>query len=72
MILCGSGSVSIKIFSLKMMMVGSYFVLCGVKQEPSRGGINPSIGIANSVGHLTGTVVMHDSNNNGQDASTVQ
>ena len=54
------------------MLIVVEFVLCGVKQEPSRGGTNPSIGIANSVGHLTGTVVMHDSNNNGQDASTVQ
>ena len=60
------------LFFLTMMVVGLELVLCGVKQEPSRGGINPSIGIANSVGHLTGTVVMHDSNNNGQDASTVQ
>ena len=65
MILCGSGSVSIKIFSLKMMMVGSYFVLCGVKQEPGRGRINPAIGIKCFVGSLTKTVVMHDANING-------
>ena len=47
-------------------------VLSGTKQEPGFCGINPAIGIINSVGHLTGTVVRYDSNNNGRDASAVQ
>ena len=48
------------------------FVLCGVNQEPGCGGINPDIGITSSVGSLTGIVLMHDANNNGQDISAVQ
>ena len=43
--------------------------LCGVKQEPGRGGRNRSICITNSVGCLTGTIVRHNANNNGRDAS---
>ena len=47
-------------------------VLRGVKQESGCGGINPSIGITNSVEGLSRTVVRNDVNNNVQDASNLQ
>ena len=54
------------------MVLGLDLVISGVKQEPGRGVISTSIGITNSVGHLTETVVRHDANNNDRDASTVR
>ena len=45
------------------------FVVHGVNKEPNHGGINRAIGVTNSVGHLPGTVISHDANNIGQDAS---
>ena len=53
------------------MVVVLEFVLSGVNQEPGRGGIETVIGITNFVGHITGTVVRHDANNNGGDAYVV-
>ena len=50
------------------MVVGLEFFLREVNQEPSNDGINPSIGTINYVGHLTGTVISNDANNNGSDA----
>ena len=47
------------------MVVGLEFVLRGIKHEPGHGGINPSIGITDSVRHYTVTIVRHDANNNG-------
>ena len=55
-----------------MMVVGSESFLRWVKQYTSRGGRNPTIGIKNSAGHLTGTVVRLDANNNSRDESAVQ
>ena len=52
-----------------MMLLGLEFVLCGFNQEPVHGGINPAIGITNSVGRLTRNVVRHDAIDNGRDAS---
>ena len=54
------------------MAVGLDFFLRGVNQDPGCGGINLSIGITNFVGRLTVTVVRHDANNNGRDASAVR
>ena len=54
------------------MVVGLEFVLCGVNQDPGLGGINTAIGITNSVGRITRTVVGHDSSNNVWDASYFQ
>ena len=68
----GSSGSSSAIFCLKMMVLVLEFFLHGVKHEPVRGGVNPAIGITNYVGCLTGTVLIHDSNNNGQDASAVR
>ena len=48
------------------------FFLCGVNQDPVHGGINPSIGIKNVLGHLTRNFVRHDSNNNGRDESAIR
>ena len=55
-----------------MKTVGLEFVLCGFRQEPGRGGINPDIGITDFLGHIIGTVFRNYSNNNGQDAFAVQ
>ena len=54
------------------MAAGLKFFLCGVKKDPGRGGINPDIGITNSIECLTGTFSSHDANNIGRDASIVQ
>ena len=54
-----------------MIVVGLELVLRGANQEPGCGGMNLAICIVNSVGHLTGTVVSHDANNDGWDASAV-
>ena len=54
-----------------MMVAGLEFILCGVNQDPGRGGINMAIGITNFVGSLTGTVVRHEANNNGWDAYAI-
>ena len=54
-----------------MMAVGLDFFLRGVNQDPGCGGINLVRGITNFLGHLDGTIVRHDANNNGQDASAV-
>ena len=48
------------------------FVLCGVKQVPGRGGINPAISVKNYVGHLVRTFARHDVNHNGRYAFSVQ
>ena len=55
-----------------MMMVGLKFVLLGVKKELGSGGINLAIGITNFVGRLNRTVVIHNANNNGRDASAIE
>ena len=46
------------------------FVLSEVNQDPVHGGINPVIGVKNSVGCLGRTVFRHDANNNFRGAST--
>ena len=54
------------------MVVGLEFVLFGVNQDPGCGGINPAIGITNSVGRLPVTVIRNDANNNGRGASAIR
>ena len=54
------------------MVVGLEFILHWFNQEPGYGGINLVVGITNYVGRLTRTVVSHDANNNGRDASAVR
>ena len=55
-----------------MMVVALEFVLCGVNQEPGRGGINPAICITNFLGRITVTVGRYDSNNNDWGAYAVR
>ena len=54
------------------MVLEFYYALCGLNQDPSRGGINPAISTTNYVGHISVTVVRHDENNTSQYASDIQ
>ena len=54
------------------MVASLEFVLRGVNHELSCGGINTAIGIKKYIIRLSGTIFIHDANNNGWDASAVQ